>query len=393
MTMKRILCTMLALTLAAACLLFGGCSTPSVAMQVNGTTYEMGDYLAYMFNTINSDYQLYMYYAYYGYGSEDIADQTFTYGEGDDAQTLSLDEYVKQLTKDTIVRQEAVKELMKQYKIEWDAELLKTAEENLAELTADAYLDLGFNNTRYSNMYKAVSLNESSLFNGLYDDGGIKEVSDADERAWFDAHYFSYKAIEISLVDSESKELSDAEVAKIQTQLNGYLDLYNKNGKNGDAFDVAYRQYLADTAEKDEKDTKAKDESVTDEKPDEEEELETAARNDMIDEDMDEELVKVLKEMNEGEIAVKTYQKNGTTKTMALILRMDPEAERGTDKDGNAVDYYADSHDQTLQYMKYDELDKEIEAKVKEVAATVTVNDRAIKAADPEAMLKLLLGA
>ncbi len=384
MTMKRILCTMLALTLAAACLLFGGCSTPSVAMQVNGTTYEMGDYLAYMFETINADYQLYIYYAYYGYGSEDIADQTFTYGEGDDAQELSLDKYVKQLTKDTIIRQEAIKELLEQYKLEWDKELLKTAEEDLAELKPDTYLDLGFNNTRYTNMYKAIALNESSLFKGLYDDGGIKEVSDADERAWFDEHYFSYKAIEIPLVDSESsKALSDAEVAKIQTQLNGYLDLYNKNGKNGDAFDVAYRQYLADTTEEDEKDTKEETE----------EELKTATRNDAIDEDMDEELVKVLKAMNKGEAAVKTYQKNGTTKTMALILRMDPEAERGTDKDGNAVDYYADSHDQTLQYMKYDELDKEIEAKVKEVADTVTVNERAIKAANPEAMLKLLLGA
>lgn len=391
MNMKRILCTVLALTLTAACLLFGGCSTPSVAMQVNDTVYEMGDYLAYMFETINSDYQLYMYYAYYGYGSKDIADQTFTYGEGDDAQTLSLDEYVKQLTKDTIIRQEAVEELMKKYKIEWNDELLKTAEENLDELKPDAYLHLGFNNTRYANMYKAVTLNETSLFKGLYDDGGIKEVSDADERAWFDKHYFSYKTIEISLVDSDSKELSDAEVAKIQTQLNGYLNVYNQNGKNGNAFDVAYRQYLADTAEEEEEKTETEDESVTDEAL--EDELETATRNDMIDEDMDEELVKVLKEMNEGEIAVKTYKKNGTTNTMALILRMDPEAERGKDKDGNAIDYYADSHDQTLQYMKYDELDKEIEEKVKEVAKTVTVEERAIKAADPEAMLKLLLGA
>lgn len=391
MTMKRILCTVLALALTVVCLLFGGCSTPSVAMQVNGTTYEMGDYLAYMFETVNSDYQLYMYYAYYGYGSEDIADQTFTYGEGDESETLSFDEYVKQLTEDTIVRQEAIEELMAQYKIEWDEELIKTVDENLKDLKADTYLYLGFNNTRYINMYKAISLNESSLFKGLYDDGGVKEVSDADERAWFDEHYYSYKSIELSLVDSDNKTLSDAEIAKIRTQLDGYLDLYNQNGKNSDAFDVAYRQYLADIAEKEEKGSETQDESVTDEET--EKEPETATRNDAIDEDMDEELVKVLKEMNEGEIAIKTYQKDGTTKTMTLILRMDPEAERGTDEDGNAIDYYVDSHDQTLQYMKFDEMDKEIEEKVKEVAKTITVNDDAIKAADPKAMLKLLLGA
>ncbi len=391
MTMKRILCTVLALALTVVCLLFGGCSTPSVAMQVNGTTYEMGDYLAYMFETVNSDYQLYMYYAYYGYGSEDIADQTFTYGEGDESETLSFDEYVKQLTEDTIVRQEAIEELMAQYKIEWDEELIKTVDENLKDLKADTYLYLGFNNTRYINMYKAISLNESSLFKGLYDDGGVKEVSDADERAWFDEHYYSYKSIELSLVDSDNKTLSDAEIAKIRTQLDGYLDLYNQNGKNSDAFDVAYRQYLADIAEKEEKGSETQDESVTDEET--EKEPETATRNDAIDEDMDEELVKVLKEMNEGEIAIKTYQKDGTTKTVTLILRMDPEAERGTDEDGNAIDYYVDSHDQTLQYMKFDEMDKEIEEKVKEVAKTITANDDAIKAADPKAMLKLLLGA
>lgn len=390
MSIKRILCTALAITLAVSCVLFGGCSTPTVAMQVDDKVYEMGDYLAYMYGTMYTDQTAYMYLYYYG---EDAMSQTVTYGE--DAEEMTLSEYIVKTTQDNMIRQKAIEELMESYNIEWNAEDLKTIEEEVAELGANQFLDLGFNNERYINMYKAIYLNESSLFTGLYDDGGVKEISDEDERKWFDEHYLSYKIIEFSLVDSQtSKELSEDDIAKIKTQLEGYLDLYNKNGKNGDAFDVAYRQYLTDTETETDTDTKTETENHDHdhdhdhaEEEEEVEEPQTATRNDAIDEDMDEELVKVIKELGKGEIGIKTYQKNGTTKTMALILRMDPEAERGKDEAGNAIDYYADSHDQTLQYMKYEELAEEINAKVKELANTVTVNKSAINAADPKDMI------
>lgn len=375
MTAKRILCMTLALALMMSCLLFSGCSTPSVAMQVGDKVYTMGDYLAYMYGTIYSDQTAYLYLYYYG---EDALSQTVTYGK--DAEEMKLSKYIVKTTQDNMIRQKALEELLESYNLEWDAEELKIAEEDIAELKADQFLALGFNNERYINMYKAVALNEISLFNGLYDDGGIREVSDEDERKWFDEHYYSYKIIEISLVDSNSKELSADEIAKIKTQLEGYLELYNKNGRNGDAFDIAYRQYLADTTEE----TKEETTTTTEET---EEEPETAARNDAIDEDMDEELLKVIKELKEGEIGIKTYQKSGTTKTMALILRMDPEAERGKDEDGNAIDYYADSHSQTLQYMKYEELSKEIDKKIEELTASVTINKSAVNAADPADMI------
>ncbi len=379
MNSKRILCTALALTLAASCLLCAGCSTPSVAMQVDNKTYEMGDYLAYMYGTMFSDSTAYMYLYYYG---EDALSEKVTYGE--DAETVTLSEYIVKTTQDTIIRQKALEDLLATYNISWDAEELKTVEESLKELKKDQFISLGFNNERYINMYKALSLNELSLFNGLYDDGGIREVSDEDERKWFDEHYYSYKIIEISLVDSNSKELSESEIAKIKTQLEGYLELYSKNGKNTEAFDVAYRQYLTDSETESEEDTDTEKDAETSE---EEKEPETADRIDAIDEDMDEELLKVVKEIKEGDIGIKTYQKGGTTKTMALILRMDPEAERGKDEDGKAIDYYADSHSQTLQYMKYDELDKEINEKIAALKDKVTVSNRAIKAADPRDMI------
>lgn len=374
MNMKRIVCTLLALVLC--CVALGGCSTPDVAMTVDGKVYEMGDYLAYMYGTMYTDQQAYMYLYYYG---ADAMSQTVKYGDGEDAKDMKLDEYIVQVTQDNMIRQKAIEVLMEQYGIRWDAEQLKAVEKDLEGLKADQFIALGFNNERYINMYKATYLNEISLFTGLYDDGGKREVSDADERKWFDEHYYSYKIIEMSLVDSKtSKELSEDEIAKIEKQLQGYADLYNSNGKNGTAFDVAYRQYLKDTT----KETDSKTDSKTDE-----EEPATATRNDVVDESMDENLLKVLKEIDEGQAAIKTYQKGGTTKTMAFILRMDPEAERGKDEDDKEIDFYADSHDQILQYMKYDELAEEITKKVSELADKVVINKRAINAAKPKDMI------
>ncbi len=376
MNMKRILCTVLALTLAAACLLFGGCSTPSVAMQVDNKVYEMGDYLAYMYGTMYTDSTAYMYLYYYG---EDALSQKVTYGE--DSKEVTLSEYIVNTTQDNMIRQKALEDLMASHGISWDADELKTVEEEIKKLKTDQFLPFGFTNERYINMYKAMALNELSLFNGLYDEGGKREVSDDDERKWFDEHYYSYKIIEISLM-KDSKELSTDEIDKIQTQLEGYLDLYTKNGANSGAFDVAYRQYLADTAE----DTDDKEETA-EETETEEKEPETADRIDTIDEDMDENLLKVIKELKEGEIGIKTYQQGGTNKTMALILRMDPEAERGKDEDGNDIDFYVESHSQILQHMKHDELKKEIDEKVKALKDKVTLNDRAVKAADPKELI------
>ena len=64
MNIKRILCTALAVLLAVSCLLCSGCSTPSVAMQVDNKAYEMGDYLAYMYGTMYTDSTAYMYLYY-----------------------------------------------------------------------------------------------------------------------------------------------------------------------------------------------------------------------------------------------------------------------------------------------------------------------------------------
>ncbi len=407
MKLKKFTCGIAAVLLTVSCLFAGGCSTPDVALTVDGKVYEMGDYLAYMYATMFTDQQAYLYLSYYG---EDALSQKVTYGE--DAKEMTLKEYIIQTTKDTMIRQKALENLMEKYSIKWEAEELKKLEEDIAKLSKDQFLPLGFTNERYINMYKAVSLNESTLFTGLYDDGGLREVSDADERKYFDENYLSYKIIEFSLMDDKGAALSDAETEKINKQLQGYLDAFNKTDKTGADFDEVYRQYLKDTKKEDTTTTtttsttttttttttatttattttttatgnKEEDKTTTTDKK-EEEKLETATRNDVvIDQTItDEELIKAIQSLKEGEAAIKTYKANGTTKMAALILRMDPEAEREKD-----VDFYKDSHQQTIQFMKYEEFDKEVKETADALLKEAVFNNRAIKAGDPAQML------
>ena len=109
----------------------------------------------------------------------------------------------------------------------------------------------------------------------------------------------------------------------------------------------------------------------------------------------DEELYKAIRNIEMGSAAITTYKKGGTDKTMALIFRMDPEKERTeTDEDGNVteVDYYKENRDYSLEYMKYDEYNEEIEKAVEELKKTAVINERAMKSPDLEEMIALVYG-
>lgn len=378
MTVKRTLRSLLALLLAAACLFAcAACSTPKVAMKVGGKVYEMGDYLAYALGTAMSDSNAYIYLSYYG---EDALSMDFVYGEGDDEQDVTMEEYLILTTRDMMVRQKALEDLLDENGLKWDEELEKAADEDLKDLETDAYLSRGFTNERYIAMYKAFQLNESSLFDGLYNKGGLREVAEEEIRKYFDENYLSYYLFEVSLVDDEKAALSDEIIADYQTHFNDYLAAFNKTEKTADDFQVIYRQFLADTAEEEDESADTADVTAdTSTDSSEEAEEETTSRVDVVKEadGVDEDLVEAVEEIEEGAAKVVTYKKNGTTNTMALIFRMDPEA--GRDKD---VDYYEDSRDQTLQYMKYDEFDAEVSERADELMKTAEINNKALHAID-----------
>lgn len=97
-----------------------------------------------------------------------------------------------------------------------------------------------------------------------------------------------------------------------------------------------------------------------------------------------------LKEMSFGEAKIIEYSTDSGTKTKALVLRMDPEKDRGNDADGNPVDYYANQRNTILYQLKFEELNTEIEEKV--ATLSVDANERAMKKCDPYEFRSMLTG-
>ena len=416
MKLTRVLSMVLATVLLISCLLMGGCSTPEYALEVDGKKFAMGDYLAYIYAVMSGDYTVQYYLSYYG---EEAFDQEVSYSED---ERMDLDEYILRKAQDTMIRQVVLEQMMQEHGVAKDAEELKKLEEELKAMTPDMFIQLGFNNQRYIDMIKAVNLNESSLFLGLYDKGGKRAVADANIRKYFDDNHVSYKYIEISLVNSDKSEKKENEVKEIEARLQKYLDAFNAGEKTGDAFDKAvYTAY-----QKDEETSKtttttkgtgttvagATTTTTTTTKATttttgttgtgntgsttQKDEVKKATRYDTYKDDFsDEELYKAVSSVPVGTAAIKTYKKNGTTKTMALIFRMDSEAERDTTNDKGEVtkvDYFAEQRETILQHLKYEEFDKEVEDKVKALGDKVVRHERALKAPDLWEMAQLVFG-
>lgn len=423
MKLKRTLSLLLVLLLALSCLLTG-CSTPTVAMQVADKTYLTADYLAYMYGTIFADSTAYSYLYYYG---EAALKQEVTYG--DDQEKMPLEDYIVRTTQDTMIRQKALEDLMKKYNVQWDAEMLKEVEEQLSGLKPDQFLWLGFNNQRYTDMYKAVFLNEASLFDGLYGVGGEREIPETDIRTYFDNNFLSYMSFEVSLTNSDKSEFSEAQIAEMQTQFQGYLDQFNATGKTVKDFNVIYKKYLAETEESKKTTTTTGtgtgtattatsatttatttttttatttttttvgsttatgsttgttattgSSSTTTDTEDEN----ALQRQDVVAEDVtDTDFLKALQAVPENTAGIQVYKKNGTTKTMALIFRLDPEAQRD-----EGVNYYEDCKTAVREYLKYDEFDAEVKKYIADTLnAQIVKHESALKAAKPADMV------
>lgn len=444
MTLKRFLRPAIAFLLVLACLLCAACSTPKVAMKVGDKDYEMGDYLAYLYLTVQPNSWLYQYYAQQmGTGILNSTEMGLTYG--DSTQAVTLFEYLNYTTQDTIFYQRALELMLKEEGISWDAEELASIEKQIkeADLKNDAFIEYGFTIDRYINAYKAMSLNEMSLFNGRYNKGGTQEVAEEDIRKYFDENYLSYFIIEEALADSKGTALSDAEIDGLKTIMGKVVSAFNEyadEDKTVENFQKLYRQYLTD---KDALDKQLKEEAdkqkeetdkesatgttttaatnttttaattttatttttttaatgtttttadgaqkdETTEPDDKEEEEKTLDRVDSVIDETDEELAKKLQGMKEGSVELVEYKKGGTTNTLAVIYRLDPEEQRGKDDDGKEIDYYEESRDKTLQHLKYEDFTADVEAKVKTLKASAELNDRAFKAVEMGKML------
>ncbi len=361
---KRLLSTLLVLTLALA--LLAGCSapklvlggTPDKAGTVEGQPITTGEYLTYLYNVFYNQYYNSGYYQYAQYGM-DVWSQSLTYGEGDAAQTVSFGEYLKLTAKDSIARQEALRQMLAEENIAWDEEQVEEFNKNTESLQADALLSLGISNDSYIKVNEQLTLNEQSLFYGRYGKGGTQEIADSELRDYFDKNYVSYKMISIGMTtqDSttgESEDMSEAEQKEITDQLNGYLTTYNKD-KNFEAIVDEYNK--ANAAEG------AEVTASTDE----------ANRKNVDTTGMDEELVNAIRGVNVGEAKVVTYKAGGSTLTAALILRLDinsPET------------LFTDEAENIIYGIKYEAFDEEVKKRMESV--TVELKKSVVKACDPK---------
>lgn len=418
--LKKAAGAVLAAAVLGSTLLFAGCSTPKNAMTVDGKTYSTGEYLAYMYNVYYSMAQQMQMYAMYGM---DPWAQELTYGEGDDAVKLSTSEYIKKVTQDSIIRQKALENMMKEKGIEWDAEKLEELNKSLKDLKSDAFLPLGFNNKSYEDMLKATTLNEYSLFYGLYGEGGERAMSEEDIRAYFEDNYLSYKIIEISLVDSSNKPLEDDKIAEIKERINKYKEAFENTDMTSEDFDKIIEQYQADenaaSDDDDDDETSSTTAAATDsttaatdattaateattaateatttgettsttaadgkedgDKEDEDEEEETDPNRKDIDANLygDEDFTNAVKKVEIGTAGIQEYKKSGSYDTIALIYRMDPEKDRGED-----VDYYAERKEDIIYGAHYEEFNDEVKAYI--ATLSVELNNAAIKACKPQ---------
>lgn len=334
--LKRAACAVASTAVIMSSLLLSGCSTPKNAATIGDTTFTTGEYLAYLYNAYQQTY--YNNYLYY---YSDPWSQTLTY----DSESVTVEQYIELLAKDTMTRQVALEDLLEQHGLTYSEEDIASYDSYMDSVYNSKIIDMGFNKESFGKMYMATTYNESTLFYGLYDEGGEYGMTSEEIQAYYEENILTYKIIEISLVDDDSADLSDEEVAAVNTRLQGYLDTYTAGGD----FDAVIDQYNTDEGN----DATTADDNLT--------ELDANTAT-------DEDLVNAVKSVPVGQAQIVEYAKSGTTNTAALIFRIDPST---------TTKYTLDEcHDNIIYGAKYDEFDVEVSDYAETL--TVTMNSKVV---------------
>ena len=247
MKIKKWLCGLAAG--AVLCLSLSACSTPRVAVTVDGTDYTTGVYLAFLYNSFynmyynNTNYQYPLYY--YEQQGTDVWSIPFTYGLNSDTQViLMLSQYIQRDAVDTMVRTHVLQQMIAQYNLPPRADDQASIATQLASAKDSQFMPMGFNTASYATLINALST-DNQAFYGLYGPGGPREVPDSDLLDYFNTNYISYKIIQLSLLDpnaSPAAMLTGDALTAVTDQMNGYLEMYKKTGD----FDAVITQFNAD---------------------------------------------------------------------------------------------------------------------------------------------------
>ncbi len=404
-SIRKVTAAALAVLMAASMLLMSSCSTPAVAMTVDGKDYTTGEYLANLYMNFYNTYYQGGLYQYASYGMDPWT-QTFPYGEGDEAEDLELADYLIAMTKDGIVRQKAIKNLMEQYGITVPQEDLDEFYASMEDAKESEMIAYGFNKEHYMSMYVAMNLEEQKLFYQLYDKDGQKAVSEEEIRDYFDTKYVAFKSIAISQMDNEGKALSDDEKEKNRKELEPYLEMLN----GGKTMDEVIAQYDTDhtttttgtgtttttaatttttaaetttttTTVSETEATTTTTTAVTSEEASKDEATEEEVEEQDPNLQMvnaatgDEKIVEAVQKVPEKTAQIIEYTDSSDNTYVALVYRLNTEEEGGKD-------YFENQRDTILYGLKFEEFDKEVQAVVDSLE--VTYSDRAIKMCDPK---------
>ncbi len=369
----RIVSAVLALTLSLSVMLTG-CelwkpTLPGIgdvaATYGDGQEISTGEYLAYLYMNFSNVYQNYYYYEQYGM---DPWEQMVPYetGEVDEdgeeiTENLLLADYIVRITQDTIKQQIVLDKMIKDEGLSWLEEEQKDIEEELAETEPNLYLSVGINDEHFASVYKKVMLNQRGAFFSRYGEGGTQEIKETELKKYFKENYLSYKMISTTLTTTDdegnSEEMTAKEKKAAKKTLNGYLEIAEEKG-----FEKAMDQYNKDNTGEDEEAPEAtKDEDN---------------RQNVDATEMDEYLVKAIRNLKVGEMKVVEYKSGGSTPTAALIQRLDINDPKSL---------YEDSIENIIIALKSEGFTEEVEKAAKEL--NITFNEKVIEECDPKDFL------
>ncbi|MGI6260352.1 MAG: hypothetical protein ACOYJR_00745 [Acutalibacteraceae bacterium] len=95
---------------------------------------------------------------------------------------------------------------------------------------SSSYEKIGIAKTSLKDLYQFSKLSEKH-FDSIYGANGTSAVSDSDVKEYFTKNYSSIKYFSVSLKDSSGNALGTEDQQKIETELNGVKDSYEKGDK------------------------------------------------------------------------------------------------------------------------------------------------------------------
>ena len=122
-----------------------------------------------------------------------------------------------------------------------DQKAIKENVESAWDSNSATYEKVGVSKASLTFIYENNTYNEK-LFNYLYGEKGTDPVTDADVKAYFEKTYTDLDYFTVSLLDSNSKKLSDEEKAKIKTELDALAGEINSGAKTFEQAVTAYNK-------------------------------------------------------------------------------------------------------------------------------------------------------